>query len=155
MLEEEIGKILKKKNLRIATAESCTGGGLANRITNISGSSDYFERGFVTYSVLAKQENLGVPSETIEEFGVVSNETAVAMADGVRNVSGVNIGIGITGIAGPTGGSKEKPVGTVCIALSGKETMVETFHFKGSRTEIKNMGVYEALKMLRGYLVNL
>jgi PncC family amidohydrolase len=155
MLEEEIGKILREKKLRIATAESCTGGGLANRITNISGSSDYFERGFVTYSVSAKQENLGVPKKIIEKFGVVSNETASAMAEGVKKVSNADIGVGITGIAGPTGGSNEKPVGTVCIALSGKKTIVKTFHFKGSRTEIKNKAADEALKMLKGYLVNL
>lgn len=155
MLEEEIGEILKEKKLRIATAESCTGGGLANRITNVAGSSDYFERGFVTYSVSAKQENLGVPYEIIDRFGVVSNETASAMAEGVKNVSRVDIGIGITGIAGPTGGSKEKPVGTVCIGISGKETMVKIFHFKGSRTEIKNRACDEALKMLKDYLVNL
>ena len=155
MLEEEIGKTLSEKKLRIATAESCTGGGLANRITNVSGSSDYFERGFVTYSVKAKEENLGVPYEIIEKFGVVSNETAVAMAEGVKKVSRVDIGIGITGIAGPTGGTKEKPVGTACIGISGKETMVKTFHFKGSRVEIKNKAVDEALKMLKDYLVNL
>ncbi len=155
MLEEEIGKILKEKKLKIATAESCTGGGLANRITDVSGSSDYFERGFVTYSISAKQENLGVDPKIIKEFGVVSNETAVAMADGVKNVSRVDIGIGITGIAGPAGGSKEKPVGTVCIALSEKRTIVKRFHFKGSRTEIKNKAVDEALKMLKEYLVNL
>lgn len=154
MLEEETGKILKEKKLRISTAESCTGGVLANRITNVSGSSDYFERGFVTYSVKAKEENLGVDPEIIEKFGVVSNETAVAMAEGVKKVSRVGIGIGITGIAGPSGGSKEKPVGTVCIALSGKETMVKTFHFKGSRTEIKNKAADEALRMLKDYLVN-
>jgi PncC family amidohydrolase len=134
MLEEEIGKILREKKLRIATAESCTGGGLANRITNISGSSDYFERGFVTYSVSAKQENLGVPKKIIEKFGVVSNETASAMAEGVKKVSNADIGVGITGIAGPTGGSNEKPVGTVCIALSGKKTIVKTFHsFQGKQ----------------------
>lgn len=154
MLEEETGKILKEKKLRISTAESCTGGVLANRITNVSGSSDYFERGFVTYSVKAKEENLGVPPEIIEKFGVVSNETAVAMAEGVKNVSRVDIGIGITGIAGPSGGSKEKPVGTVCIGISGKKTVVKTFHFKGSRTEIKNNAADEALRMLKDYLVN-
>ncbi|MDI6917347.1 MAG: CinA family protein [Thermoplasmatales archaeon] len=155
MLEEEIGKILKEKKLRIATAESCSGGGLANRITNVSGSSDYFERGFVTYSVKAKKENLGVPGEIIEKFGVVSDETASAMAEGVKNVSRADIGVGVTGIAGPTGGTKEKPVGTVCIGVSGKKTVVKTFHFKGSRTEIKNRAAEEALKMLKDYLVNL
>jgi nicotinamide-nucleotide amidase len=155
MLEEETGKILKEKKLRISTAESCTGGVLANRITNVSGSSDYFERGFITYSVKAKEENLGVSKEIIEKFGVVSNETAVAMAEGVKKVSGADIGIGITGIAGPSGGSKEKPVGTVCIGISGKKTAVKTFHFKGSRTEIKNNAADEALKMLKNYLVSL
>ena len=155
MLEEEIGKILKEKKLRIATAESCSGGGLADRITNVSGSSDYFERGFVTYSVSAKKENLGVPEEIIEKFGVVSNETATAMAEGVKKLSRADIGIGITGIAGPTGGTKDKPVGTVSIGISGKETIVKTFHFKGSRTEIKKRAADEALKMLKDYLVNL
>jgi len=155
MLEEEIGKILLEKKLRIATAESCTGGGLANRITNVSGSSDYFERGFVTYSVKAKKENLGVPEKIIEKFGVVSDETAAGMAEGVKKVSRTDIGIGITGIAGPTGGTKEKPVGTVCIALSGKKTVMKTFHFKGSRTEIKNRAAEKALKMLKDYLVNI
>jgi nicotinamide-nucleotide amidase len=153
ILEEEVGALLRKHKLTLAVAESCTGGLIANRITNVSGSSDYFERGFVTYSIRAKSELLGIPKEMIEKFGVVSAEVALAMAKGAREKSNTNLGIGVTGIAGPTSVSKEKPVGLVYIALAyDKGNICKEFKFKGERKEIKKKVSDEALKLLKEYL---
>lgn len=140
---------LKKKNLSIATAESCTGGLLAHLLTNISGSSEYFERGVVTYSNISKIELLGIPKETIKDYGAVSEETARAMAIGIKERSNVDIGISTTGIAGPTGGTKEKPVGLVyiCIATS-TNTQVKRFIFSENRLQNKERTCNEALKFL-------
>ena len=113
---------LTEKKLTIAVAESCTGGLITNRLTDVSGSSDYLERGLVTYSNAAKISMLGVPAEIIEKHGAVSEETARLMAEGVRKLAGTDLGLSSTGIAGPTGGSKEKPVGTVYIALADSQT---------------------------------
>ncbi|MEW6069072.1 MAG: CinA family protein [Candidatus Thermoplasmatota archaeon] len=152
-LEEEIGALLRKHSLKLAVAESCTGGLIANRITNISGSSDYFERGFVTYSIKAKQELLGVPLKTIEKFGVVSSQTALAMAEGARKRSKTDLGVGVTGIAGPTGGTPDKPVGLVYIALSyDKGNICKEFKFKADRIGIKERASDEALKLIKEYL---
>lgn len=152
VLEERVGALLRKHNLTLAVAESCTGGLIANRITNISGSSDYFNRGLVTYSIRAKQELLKVPLKTIETFGVVSSQTALAMAEGVREESKTDLGIGVTGIAGPTSVSG-KPVGLVYIALAyDKGNICKEFKFKGDRKEIKEKASTEALKLLKEYL---
>lgn len=117
-IEAVIGRLLIEKKATLAVAESCTGGLLAHRITNISGSSQYFDRGIVTYSNAAKVQMLGVPEEILQQHGAVSEECAKAMADGVRRVSGTTYGIATTGIAGPTGGSEEKPVGLVWVGVA-------------------------------------
>ncbi len=153
MIDEEslkkISKILKDKKLKIATAESATGGLIANNFTNISGSSEYFDRGLVTYSNKAKMELLDVKKETLEKYGAVSKETAREMAEGVRKKSGVDIGVSTTGIAGPNGGTKEKPVGTVFIGLSTKkETIVDKYQFEDDRLENKENFCNAALDLI-------
>ena len=149
-LENTIGTLLKERRLRIALAESCTGGLIADRITNISGSSEYFERGIITYSNKSKRDELGVPSELIETHGAVSREVAEAMALGIRTASGTDIGISTTGIAGPTGGSPDKPIGLVWIGYSDKdETFALQFIFGGERRIVKERAAQAALEMLR------
>jgi len=132
---------------KLATAESCTGGGLAYAITSIPGSSVWFERGFVTYSDAAKQELLGVNPQTLAQFGAVSKEVAIEMAEGVLKHAQAQVSAAITGIAGPDGGSKEKPVGTVWFAWSaqGKETKTLLVHFQGNRQEIREQAIETAL----------
>lgn len=148
-LLENIFSKLDKLNLLIATAESCTGGLIAHTLTNVSGSSNFFDRGIVTYSNRAKIQLLGVSEEVLKQKGAVSHEVAKSMADGIRTRSKVDIGISTTGIAGPTGGTKEKPVGLVFIGISTeKNTIVKKFHFSGNRTENKESTCNEALKML-------
>lgn len=153
---ERLDKIsfqLKSQNLTLATAESCTGGLIAHTLTNISGSSDYFERGVVSYSNKSKIELLGVPESLLTEYGAVSEQVAKAMAEGIRNNSKVDIGIATTGIAGPTGGTKDKPVGLVYIAVSTQEeTYVKKFLFNGDRLQNKESGCDAALNMLYDHL---
>jgi PncC family amidohydrolase len=149
MLEERIGRILKEKSLKIAVAESCTGGLIANRMTNVQGASEYFEMGFVTYSNDAKELFLFVPEEMIAKAGAVSYEVAQLMAQGVRELTGVDVALSVTGIAGPGGGTPEKPVGTVYIGLSSKEgVFVRKFLLSGDRIEIKQQTSEEALRMV-------
>jgi len=146
---------LKKHGMTIATAESCTGGLIAHALTNISGSSDYFDRGVVSYSNKSKVELLGVPEVLINKHGAVSEEVAKAMADGIRKKSKVDIGLATTGIAGPTGGTKEKPVGLVYIAVSNSDrTLVKKFQFTGNRLENKESTCNAALVMLLDYLTD-
>jgi nicotinamide-nucleotide amidase len=153
-LEEVIGKLLKERKETLAVAESCTGGLLSNRITNVSGSSNYFERGFVTYSNEAKIENLGVPKDLILKYGAVSKEVAEAMAIGVRKIAKTDYGLSITGIAGPTGGTPEKPVGLVYIGLAWKDGVLVTRNqFLGDRESIKFQSTQKALDMLRRHLI--
>jgi PncC family amidohydrolase len=150
---QRISVSLQKQGLKVATAESCTGGLIANLLTDISGSSNYFERGFITYSNTSKIELLNVPEDLIVRFGAVSKEVASAMADGVRTSSNVDIGIATTGIAGPTGGTEEKPVGLVYIAISTSEnTHLKEFHFKGGRLQNKQLISEAALNMLLSVL---
>jgi len=152
-LLNNVSKQLKKRNLTIATAESCTGGLIAHTLTNVSGSSDYFDRGIVSYSNRAKMELLGVPDSMIKKYGAVSEQVALAMADGIRVKSGVDIGMATTGIAGPTGGTKEKPVGLVYVAIStANKTEVKKFLFSGSRLKNKESTCNVALKILLDYL---
>lgn len=152
-IEEKIGRILKKKGLTIAVAESCTGGLIASRITNIGGASEYFEAGFITYSNRAKTSFLSVPEEVINRYGAVSYEVARLMAEGVRNIAGVDIGVSVTGIAGPAGGTLEKPVGTVFAGLATREgTSVRNFLFTGNRLEIKQQTSEAALTFVADYL---
>jgi nicotinamide-nucleotide amidase len=150
-VEREIGILLRKAGMRLATAESCTGGLIAHRITNIPGSSDYFERGYVVYSNVSKSDLLGVDPALIGRHGAVSREVAGAMAEGARRSSGVDFAISVTGIAGPTRDSSTKPVGLVYIALCGPDerVQVEEHHFKGARLQIKNQSADRALHMLR------
>ena len=148
-LLNKISLILKTQNLKIATAESCTGGLIAHTLTNISGASDYFDRGVVSYSNKSKTELLGVPEKLIDKYGAVSNPVAKAMADGIRVKSEVDIGISTTGIAGPTGGTKEKPVGLVFIAISTKDNVsVKKYQFGGNRIQNKYDTCKAALDML-------
>jgi PncC family amidohydrolase len=152
-LEEKIGLILKKNNQKIATAESCTGGLIANRITNISGASEYFEAGFITYSNRAKTSFLTVPEEVILKNGAVSHDVALLMAEGVKRATDTDIGLSVTGIAGPTGGTLEKPVGTVYIGISSKTgTFVRLFVFNGNREDIKKQTSDAALMLVLDYL---
>ena len=140
---------LRKNNLTVATAESCTGGLLAHLLTNISGSSEYFDRGVVTYSNKSKVELLGISQETIEEYGAVSKQTARAMAIGIKEQANVDIGISTTGVAGPTGGTKEKPVGLVYIGIAtSKKTEVKRFLFSKDRLQNKEKTCYKALEFL-------
>jgi len=149
-----IGKLLTEKKESIAVAESCTGGLLSSLITSVSGSSAYFERGFVTYSPESKIELLGVNPATIEKFGVVSYEVAFEMAEGVKRKVGVSYALGITGFAGPTGGTPDNPVGTVYIGFAFKNKVKSfKFMFSGSRKEIQTMASYTALDILRRELL--
>lgn len=156
-VEEEflrrISVSLQKQGLKVATAESCTGGLIAKLLTDISGSSKFFDRGFVTYSNISKIEMLNVPEKSIEKCGAVSKEVAVAMAEGARTMSNVDIGIATTGIAGPTGGTDEKPVGLVYIAISTSDnTIVKMFNLKGNRLQNRQSTSEAALNMLLSVL---
>ena len=146
---DKVSNLLKQKNYTVATAESCTGGLIAHTLTNISGSSDYFDRGIISYSNNAKIELLGVSEDILKEYGAVSEQVAEAMAKGVRTRSNVDIGIATTGIAGPTGGTNEKPVGLVYIGISTADnTVVKKFNFLGDRLQNKEETCNAALNML-------
>jgi nicotinamide-nucleotide amidase len=153
-LEEVLGAMLAERTLTIAVAESCTGGLIASRLTDVPGSSRYVERGVVSYSNAAKTELLGVPVEMLEAHGAVSEPVATAMAEGVRSRARVDIGMGVTGIAGPDGGTPEKPVGMVCIAAaSAAGARVRTFRFVGGREMVKFQASQAALDMVRRMLL--
>lgn len=150
-LSKKLGLILKRNKLFIATAESCTGGMLAASITDVAGSSAYFERGLITYSNVAKKELLGIKNQTLKKFGAVSEETAKEMVKGVLKNSHAEVGIAITGIAGPSGGTKNKPKGTVCFALIyNKRVQPKTItkYFKGNRDAVRVQAVKFALQWL-------
>jgi nicotinamide-nucleotide amidase len=149
-IEEVIGSLLLERKMKIAVAESCTGGLLASRITDVPGSSAYFDLGLVCYSNDAKTEWLGVPESLIAAHGAVSEPVARAMAEGSRARARANVGIGITGIAGPGGGTAEKPVGTVAIAVvAGEAVSIRTFQFIGPREMVKFQSTQAAMNMLR------
>jgi nicotinamide-nucleotide amidase len=152
VLEAVVGDLLRARGWWVAFAESCTGGLATSRMTDIAGSSDYVERSIVAYSNRAKIELLDVPEELIKEHGAVSEHVALAMAAGIRKRAGVNVGVGITGIAGPGGGTEQKPVGTVCIAVDAGQGTVRTFRFPGGRDMVKAMSANWAIDMLRRYL---
>ena len=150
---KRVSNLLKQKNYTIATAESCTGGLIAHSLTNISGSSDYFKRGIVSYSNEAKIELLDVSEDLLIKYGAVSIQVAQAMAESVRIKSKVDIGLSTTGIAGPTGDTNEKPVGLVYISIStSDETMVQKFEFSGDRLRNKESTCNAALDMLLNIL---
>jgi nicotinamide-nucleotide amidase len=151
-----VASLLRERGVSLAVAESCTGGLLAARLTDVPGSSAFFERGFVTYSNRSKLELLGVPADLIEAQGAVSEGVAAAMAAGARRAAGTDIGIGITGIAGPEGGAPEKPVGTVFVALDGAAgTRVRQALYPGDRERIRHQATQSALEMLRRGLLDL
>ena len=155
-LEQVVGAILRERGLRIAVAESCTGGLIADKITNVPGSSDYFERGVVAYSNASKIDLLHVPSRLINQHGAVSQEVAEAMASGIRTVSGVDIGLSTTGIAGPAGGTEEKPVGLVWIGYSDvSRTIAVKFQFGRERLIIKQRAAQASLEMVRRRLLKI
>ena len=153
-LEEVVGRLLVDRKQTLAVAESCTGGLIASRLTRVPGSSAYFDRGVVTYSNQAKMEILGVPQEYLEKYGAVSRETALAMAEGVRRLSRTTYGISVTGIAGPTGETPEKPVGTVWIGFACPEdTVAQCFLFPGDRHLVQDFTATTTLDWLRRYLI--
>ncbi len=153
MLAEEVGRLLRSKGLTISVAESCTGGRLGDLLTDVPGSSDYFLGGVISYSNDAKVGLLGVNSKTLKVKGAVSEEVAIQMAAGARTKLGADIGIGITGIAGPAGGTPTKPVGLVYVALSSRGSSECSRNvFGGSRSSIKDRSARKALEMLGEFL---
>ena len=153
-LSVAVGQSLASRKLMLACAESCTGGWISEVITATAGSSDWFERGFVTYSNAAKQELLGVNHETLVSWGAVSEETARAMAQGALANSAAQLALAVTGIAGPGGGSPGKPVGTVCFAWcrEGQPAVSEMRHFAGEREAIRRQTVVRSLQGLLALL---
>ena len=147
-LARKVGERLKACAAILVTAESCTGGWVAQAVTAIAGSSDWFERGFVTYSDEAKQELLGVGEHTLKNHGAVSEETAREMAEGALSRSKGTVSLSVTGIAGPSGGSAAKPVGTVCFAwlAQGGAAVSETRRFDGDRQSVRRQSVVHALE---------
>jgi nicotinamide-nucleotide amidase len=153
-LEEVVGKLLLEKKKKIAVAESCTGGMIGARLTNISGSSEYFERGVIIYSNQAKTELLGVPGEIIEKHGAVSAEVALLMAEGVRRLARTDFGLSITGIAGPTGGTPQKPVGLVYIGFAHENgSVAKKFLFGENRNSNRERSTQAALNLVRLFLI--
>ena len=152
-LSRRTGKALKKKGQTLVTAESCTGGWVAQAVTSVAGSSDWFERGYVTYSNAAKRESLGVRKATLERHGAVSEATAREMARGALKRSRGSIAVSITGIAGPGGGAPGKPVGTVCFGWAQVRRMrSETKRFKGGRASVRRKSVIHALRGILKWL---
>lgn len=146
-LVHKVGAALKARSLMLVTAESCTGGWVAMQATAIPGSSDWFERGYVTYSNAAKRESLGVSEQTLGHHGAVSEETAREMALGALKHSRAQVALAITGVAGPSGGSRDKPVGTVCFAWAhGSTISSETRRFEGNRESVRRQSVVRALQ---------
>lgn len=153
-LVRQVGHALKQHGLMLATAESCTGGGVAQAVTSVAGSSEWFDRGFVTYTNVSKRELLGVKTTTLSRFGAVSEQTARDMAEGALAHSHAQVALAITGIAGPSGGTPEKPVGTVCLAWAGKkrDTRTAKRHFSGDRESVRRQAAIAALQGLLDFL---
>lgn len=153
-LEEVVGNLLKAKNIKVAVAESCSGGMLGEMITNIPGSSEYFQGGVISYNAKIKEELLKVPQEIIKKYGEVSEQVARLMAEGVRKCCYSDIGISITGIAGPGGATEKKQVGLVYMALAnGKKTLIQKHQLFGNRQQIRLRASRRALNLLRMYLI--
>jgi nicotinamide-nucleotide amidase len=150
-----LAKTLLANRWRLSTAESCTGGLVSASITALAGSSEWFERGYITYSNQAKSEDIDVSQNLIEEYGAVSDQVARAMALGAKQNSGSDIALSITGIAGPSGGSSEKPVGTVCFAwvLANDQMVSETKHFEGDRQQIRQQACDFSLRKLLSLII--
>ena len=152
-LEILLGQLLRARELKLATAESCTGGLIADKITDVPGSSDYFLGGFVSYAYEAKVAALGVSWDTLHKFGAVSRETVLEMARGARRALGADLAISVSGIAGPGGGLPEKPVGATWIGLVTPDgERAEVFYWKGNRRENKEQSAQAALKMVTEFL---
>jgi nicotinamide-nucleotide amidase len=149
-LAERVGRTLEQRGLMVATAESCTGGWVAEAITMVPGSSAWFERGFVTYTYISKREMLGVRAETLEQHGAVSEPVVQQMVLGALERSHAQVALAVSGTAGPSGGTPQKPVGTVCIAWGSKnlEPRSETLHFAGDREAVRRQSVIHALTVL-------
>lgn len=155
-IESVVGELLEKNGLTLFLAESCTGGLIGHRITAVPGSSTYFLGGIIAYNNSVKEKVLGVSPTTLNECGAVSMETVIEMAKGAKYLENADIGLAVTGVAGPGGGSEDKPVGMVFIALyDGESASCEKFRFYGDRDEIKSLSSYWALELLRRYLVNI
>tara|TARA_B100000678_G_scaffold136162_1_gene113874 strand:+ start:288 stop:782 length:495 start_codon:yes stop_codon:yes gene_type:complete len=146
-ISSELGELLKLKDYSFTCAESCTGGWVGHALTSIPGSSEWFGSSFVTYSYEAKTQILGVSSEDLDNFGAVSEEIVEQMVSGALHKSGANVGVAISGIAGPAGGTDTKPVGTVCFAwkMDGQDVITSTEYFAGERNEIRYSSVERAL----------
>lgn len=150
---EHLLALLKKYNLKIATAESCTGGMIGAAITAVSGASACYETGFITYSNAAKERLLGVRHETLAAFGAVSAQTAAEMAEGALKAGKADVSIAVTGIAGPTGGTAEKPVGLVYIGIAGAHgAAVEACRFSGGRAQVRSQTVEKAAMLAAAYV---
>ena len=150
VLVEQLAERFLTASKKLVTAESCTGGGLAENLTQLSGSSLWYECGFVTYSNQSKRDLLAVSIDTLEEFGAVSEETALAMAKGALDMSSADFSVSITGVAGPDGGSEEKPVGTVCVAWCERDKGGNTtcIHFEGDRRRVREQSCLLAMQGL-------
>lgn len=153
-LAERAGVALKRRGFMLATAESCTGGWIGQAITMVPGSSAWFDCGFITYTNAAKRDLLGVREQTLEAFGAVSDQTLAEMAAGALLHSRAQVAVAVSGVAGPDGGSADKPVGTVCIAwvLQGAQPEMQTFLFAGDRDAVRRASVIAALEGLPGRL---
>jgi nicotinamide-nucleotide amidase len=147
-LAEEVGAALKRRGLMLAAAESCTGGWVSEAVTMVPGSSDWFERGFVTYTYISKREMLGVKEATLGKHGAVSEEVVREMAEGALARSHAQVAVAVSGVAGPSGGTPEKPVGTVCFAWGMKDgtPVSETKRFSGDRESVRRQSVEHALR---------
>jgi nicotinamide-nucleotide amidase len=155
-IDTVVAALFREKRVTLSLAESCTGGLIAAKITDLPGSSAYFLEGAVTYSNETKTRRLQVPAELLEKEGAVSSATAMAMARGIRKASGSDIALAVTGIAGPEGGSEEKPVGTVFLALAGRsDCTAKRYQFSGDRERIRRMTAFTALDWLRRHLISL
>jgi nicotinamide-nucleotide amidase len=147
-LAERVGRALKAKGMMMTAAESCTGGWIAQAVTAVPGSSEWFERGFVVYTYISKREMLGVKPETLETHGAVSLETVYEMTEGALARSHAQVAVSVSGTAGPTGGTAQKPVGTVCFGWGAKDGAVQTAlkHFDGDREAVRRQAVAYALE---------
>ena len=151
---DKLFEYLKQNNLTISTAESCTGGMIASAITNVSGASGFFGTGVVTYANEAKIKLVGVKKDTLDKYGAVSEQTAKEMAEGVLKLGEADVSVAVTGIAGPTGGTDEKPVGLVYVGISGKHgTVVFKNKFNGNREDVRSQTVERAFELVYDYLI--
>ncbi len=154
-IQETVVELLIQNKMKLATAESCTGGLIAQKITSVAGASECFDCGVVTYSNGQKQKLLGVSTQTLEKFGAVSEQTALEMCKGVKTLANADFGISVTGIAGPGGGTSEKPVGTVWIGICGENLhKAQKFLFEGDRQQVRESTSEIALKMVEDAILN-